>query len=321
MQFSFNAILSAFGGSIRSAMQNPEPGFGQGRGVCHGRASRVLCGGAAILALSIPAFADNYATAIPQFGVGNVAPYNITHPGSYQLTGDLVATTTTAIKISASNVTLDLNGFTISCSACQGVPGIVSSGTGTIVQNGTVGGFGGTGAGNPYGIQFEAAGGRVDHVTVEWNYIGVYGASGGENGAGGADVVVTNSRVVNNTWKGISCPSSQLTVMNTTVSGNGHFGIELAAGLITGSTITGNGSSGELTRGGIMFAGNGGMVNVTNNLIANNTFSGISSEGFPSTGVLGYGSNTFGGNCCGGDVTGDPTLISMKNNVNAGGVF
>jgi len=314
MQFSFNAILSAFGGSIRSTMQNPQPGIGHVRSICHGRATRVLCVAAAILALSIPALADNYATAISPFGVGNEAPYNITHPGSYQLTGDLVTTTTTAIKISAANVTLDLNGFTISCSVCRGVPGIVSSGTGTTVQNGTFGGFGGTGAGNPYGIQFEAAGGRVDHVTVEWNYIGVYGASG-------AEVVVTNSRVVNNTWKGISCPNSQLTVMNTTVSGNGHFGIELAAGLITGSTITGNGSSGELTRGGIIFAGNGGMVNVTNNLIANNTFAGISSEGLTEAGVLGYGSNTFGGNCCGGDVTADSTLISMKNNVNAGGVF
>jgi parallel beta helix pectate lyase-like protein len=317
MQLRFNAIVSAFGISVRHAMQNIHPGVGQGGGACRGCASRVWCGAATILALSIPAFADNYATAISPFGVGNEAPYNITHPGSYQLTGDLVATTTTAIKISASNVTLDLNGFTISCSACQGVPGIVSSGTGTIVQNGTVGGFGGTGAGNPYGIQFEAAGGRVDHVTAESNYVGIYGASG-------ADVVVTNSRVVNNTWKGISCPSSQLTVMNTTVSGNGHVGIDVAAGLITGNTITGNGSSGELARGGIVFEANGGTVNVTNNLIANNNFSGIALRGgLATTGVLGYGSNTFAANCCGGDVAGGgySGFISMKNNANADGVF
>jgi hypothetical protein len=314
MQFSFNAILSAFGVSIRTAVQNTQPGIGQRRGVCRRQATRVLCVGAAILALSIPVFASDYAAVIHPFGSGNEPPYNITQSGSYQLGANLVATNTTAINISAANVTLDMNGFTISCTACQGVPGIVSSGTGTTIQNGTVAGFGGTGTGNPYGIQFQAAGGRLDHVTVTGNYIGVYGASG-------ADVVVTNSSVVNNTWKGISCPSSQLTVMNTTVSGNGHFGIELASGLITGSTITGNGNSGEFTRGGIIFAGNGGMVNVTNNLIANNTFAGISSEGLSEAGVLGYGSNTFGGNCCGGDVTVDSTLISMKNNVNAGGVF
>jgi hypothetical protein len=321
MQVSFNAILNAFGVSVRPALRNTQPGIGHGRSVCRRLAARVLCAEAAILALSLPAFADELATVISP-GVG--LPYKITQPGSYQLGGNLAAEGTTAIDITAANVTLDLNGFTISCAACQtllqvftppGVPGIVSSGTGTTIQNGTVTGFGGTGTGNPYGIQFQAAGGRLDHLRVTGNYIGVYGASG-------ADVVVTNSSVVNNTWKGISCPNSQLTVMNTTVSGNGHFGIELASGLITGSTITGNGGSGEFVRGGITFAGNGGTVNVTNNLIANNVFSGISMEGFPGTGTLGYGSNTFAGNCCGGDVPGDSlNFISMKNNVNANGVF
>jgi hypothetical protein len=171
-------------------------------------------------AYSVPALAYNYnATVI----YPSVLPYKITKSGSYQLGGNLVAAKTTAINISAANVTLDLNGFTISCTACQGVPGIVSSGTGTAITNGTLTGFGGTGTGNPYGIQFQAAGGSLDHVTATGNYVGVYGASG-------ADVVVTNSSVVNNTWTGISCPSSQLTVMNTTASGNGLDGIELAAG-------------------------------------------------------------------------------------------
>jgi hypothetical protein len=43
-------------------------------------------------------------------------PYTITQPGSYRLSGNLTApVNSTAIQISSSNVSLDLNGFTISC--------------------------------------------------------------------------------------------------------------------------------------------------------------------------------------------------------------
>ena len=50
-------------------------------------------------------------TAIPNGG------FTITAPGSYYLTGDLAVTQGNAIVISASHVTLDLNGFTISSTA------------------------------------------------------------------------------------------------------------------------------------------------------------------------------------------------------------
>jgi hypothetical protein len=47
-------------------------------------------------------------------------PYTISQPGSYKLSGDLVATTgKQAILISANNVVLDLNGFNISCTLGQ----------------------------------------------------------------------------------------------------------------------------------------------------------------------------------------------------------
>jgi hypothetical protein len=55
-------------------------------------------------------------------------------------------------------------------------------------------------------------------------------------------------------------------VVSTTASGNGLDGIEIATGLITGSTITSNGTVGSGNRGGIIFAANGGTVDVTNNL-------------------------------------------------------
>ena len=47
-------------------------------------------------------------------------PYRITAPGSYKLTGNLVAPVNkVVIQIESSNVTLDLNGFNVKCSASQ----------------------------------------------------------------------------------------------------------------------------------------------------------------------------------------------------------
>ena len=68
-------------------------------------------------------------------------PYKITKSGSYFLGGNLAVTTktTSAIIVSANNVTINLNGFTISglgSSATSGV-GINASGvTGVIIANG-----------------------------------------------------------------------------------------------------------------------------------------------------------------------------------------
>src|SRR5579862_6817102 len=47
-------------------------------------------------------------------------PYIISQPGSYKLSGNLVATTgASAIQIGANNVIVDLNGFNVSCAAQQ----------------------------------------------------------------------------------------------------------------------------------------------------------------------------------------------------------
>lgn len=81
-------------------------------------------------------------------------PYKITQSGSYKVSGNLVVSTPVdAIDISANNVTLDLNGFTISnvyADACDGLlpctftgVGINSSNNvGITVRNGLVIGFG-----------------------------------------------------------------------------------------------------------------------------------------------------------------------------------
>lgn len=106
-------------------------------------------------------------------------PYTISQPGSYLLTSDLVVAVanTSGIVISASPVTLDLNGFavrgpvtcsrpaetfydatTITCTATDNGYGI-TGGTGNTIRNGAVKGFG------RYGIF--AVGGLTSHAIVE----------------------------------------------------------------------------------------------------------------------------------------------------------
>lgn len=77
-------------------------------------------------------------------------PYTISQPGSYKLSGNLVAPAgVNGIRVAASNVTLDLNGFTLSgppdpCDGFGCVPtfGITAASvTGTTIRNGTISGF------------------------------------------------------------------------------------------------------------------------------------------------------------------------------------
>ena len=84
------------------------------------------------------------------------APFTITTPGSYYLTTNLTVSSGDAIDINAGNVTLDLNGFTISSTAASATGYAISLGAGTNVAiyngqissgvtNSAAGGFGGGG--------------------------------------------------------------------------------------------------------------------------------------------------------------------------------
>lgn len=70
-------------------------------------------------------------------------PYIISQPGSYKLSGDLTApSNTNAINVTSRLVTLDLNGFNVSCSAAVGVVVNCITDTATIsnltILNGTI---------------------------------------------------------------------------------------------------------------------------------------------------------------------------------------
>jgi len=259
-------------------------------------------------ALAIRAFAVDGVTLIDQATVTGAGgfPYVISQSGSYRLSGNLTTVNMGAIVIETSNVTLDLNGFTISCGQCTSHTGITATGTGATIRNGTVTGFGGS---SGMGILFWGSGvirAKVDHVAVTQN--GSYGIYA----TGSAEVMVTNSDVSGNASVGISCPSGTLMVIDSKVSDNGLDGIEINAGMVTSSSIVGNGNSGSGLRGGIIV---GTTASITNNFIAYNAVFGIAGE---QPVIAGVGLNTFFGNTV--DV-GGAVQFSMKNNVNAGGVF
>jgi hypothetical protein len=81
---------------------------------------------------ALPAFAVDGIVLINQSTVMSAGgfPYTISSPGSYRLSGNLVVpdANTTAIKITASNVTIDLNGFSIlGPTVCTGYPATTCS--------------------------------------------------------------------------------------------------------------------------------------------------------------------------------------------------
>ena len=157
-------------------------------------------------------------------------PITITSPGSYMLTSDIVSTETTnnVIRITSSNVTIDLNGFaiigprtctgyevTLSCTnSGMTSDGISASGTvdGIRIKNGTIKGF-------DTGIAIDKAG-IIENVIVEQNEEGIFMPRG----------VVRNSQANRNILKGFtsiisgSVPTGTLIIRNSSAVGNFSFG-------------------------------------------------------------------------------------------------
>jgi hypothetical protein len=182
-------------------------------------------------------------------------PVTVSQSGSYRLTGNLTVpdANTTAISVTATNVTIDLNGFTIlGPTVCSGAPlscNTTGSGVGidaasvdnVNVINGTIRGMGSVGIRLSLGDA-----GRVDGVTAQSNGSeGIYGAAtvtnsiasrnGGSGIAGGT--LVTNSTALSNGGYGID--ATKATVTNSTALNNGIVGIQ--ATTVTSSTALNNG--------------------------------------------------------------------------------
>jgi hypothetical protein len=166
-------------------------------------------------------------------------PVTISQAGSYRLSGNLTVpdANTTAIEITAENVSLDLNGFSIlGPTVCSGIPiscaplgvgvGVLSTQSYTGVRNGIVRGMGSD--------------------AVRLLRLPGGGASQGH--------VVSDLQVAGNGGDGISMSGG--IARQSVVRRNGGRGVVMDSGLITGNQISQNGSTGARISGTGMVSAN-----------------------------------------------------------------
>jgi hypothetical protein len=158
-------------------------------------------------------------------------PATLSRPGRYKLTGNLAVPADLAgIVVTQHNVTIDLNGFTISSNppgeAVRGVSAVNMSGL--RVMNGTITGFG------EYGIYNPA---DVEDMRIVSNSNGI---------RADVDVRIRNSTIANGDI-GIECISRCLIEQNI-ISGNTMDGVDAyAGGLVLGNAVVSNGGYGLLS--------------------------------------------------------------------------
>ncbi len=212
-------------------------------------------------------------------------PLVISQPGSYILVSNITVpdANTTAISITADNVTLDLGGFSImGPTVCSGGPPVTScsptgAGNGIAVNvgqasvsvvNGTVRGMGATGV----ALKDHA---HVEHVRAV------------SNGLDGIDVgpaaTVTSNIATDNGATGIFATDGAVVTGNSSRS-NGSDGIFVT----NGSTIIGNSS---MYNGGYGLHGGGGDFGYANNVFRTNTLATV------------FGGTDMGHNDCNGSTT------------------
>jgi hypothetical protein len=143
-------------------------------------------------------------------------PFTISVPGSYYLTADLTCTEgSIGIRITASGVTLDLNGFTLK--GCSGGTSAIfadSQVDDVTVRNGFVTGW------SVAGVHLQGRYIRVEDVTVSINGDGIVCGSG---------CVVVNCVAGQNAGSGMKAGSGAL-ITNSASRSNGDAGFVLSSG-------------------------------------------------------------------------------------------
>jgi parallel beta-helix repeat protein len=189
---------------------------------------------------------------------GGAFPYVISTPNtSYRLTGSLsVPASTDGIDVTARNVTIDLNGFSITGPGSSGtLTGINAGGQSAVtVENGTVTGFGssiGVIVG-PFGI--------VRNVHADANGFGI---------SGGNYTVIegcTANSSISGDGYGIDCQGDGFAISGNTANANGEIGIECSGNgcVISGNTMIANAAFGVYCPGnGCLISGNTASGNST----------------------------------------------------------
>lgn len=247
---------------------------------------------------SVP-FAINSADGDARTPISGPAPITISQPGSYYLTNNIGGFAgTDAITIDASNVTLDLNGFTLlgRPSAFNAIT-ITDNRTDIVIRNGIITGWPGLGiqahfannclierivAHNNTDIALNIGDKSLvkDCVVQDGGATGIilsdastiaFCTSNGNTGLGintGIGCTVTNCTTDQNSGIGIEVDSDSA-IMGCTSSQNGDSGIDLsgANSRATGNTCSDNGTLALFSAAGILVTANG-------NFVADNTANG-----------------------------------------------
>lgn len=242
-------------------------------------------------------------------------PVTLTNAGRYALTGNLTTSepNATAIGISAADVRIDLNGFSItgpnhcdletsSCSPGGTGRGILLDGSialrGTHISNGQISGFGNYCA----EVGFN---GYVSDLSISHCFAGISVGDGAIvervrtfNNRFGFDLTgkatIRNSASFSNIQNGVHINASggrRSLIEHNQISNNGGQGVSAASAvLMIGNVITDNGGS------GVLFAGESGGSNAQNNMIHSNAQAGIQINSLAGGGAIGMGGNTISGN-------------------------
>lgn len=190
-------------------------------------------------------------------------PITLSVPGSYKLTGNLVVPAgLSGIHVSATGVTLDLNGFNITgpvtCTrneasyavVCSNILvntwGVELSGGGNTVRNGAIRGF-------AAGVRY-FGGDQIEGMLVEHNAgWGILGAN-----SDGARTVVRNVRAQMNGLDGMA--AADAFILNASVGSNGRHGISGGRSTVVDSVVFMNAQMGvngnNITVGRTMSSGN-----------------------------------------------------------------
>lgn len=217
------------------------------------------------------------------------AHFNITQPGSYYLAGDVVAVgPVSGIEISADDVTLDLNGYTIRPEE-TGIDGIRLTGAAnTSVRNGVIRGFLGRGVeglqssgtivegvratDNGGGIRVDTGslvrgclalgnGGHGFELITSASLLDSVADSNGRAGVKADASVISRCTITSNSEEGVV--STLIMVIDTClISGNTLDGIKVTTNLtLSNTTMTGNGGAGVSVNKGLAMRG----CNASNN--------------------------------------------------------
>ncbi len=190
-------------------------------------------------------------------GSGGSAEFLITQPGSYYLTTNVVGVSSLhGINISANNVTLDLNGFTLQGSSSAFDAIYIHAGyTNVTVRNGNISGWSNASSTYGYGLECYATNVVLERLKVSANRYGIYLDGSGvvrdcncySSSSNGIYVVtgaVSDCVALNNANYGIDV-GTDCTVKDCT-SDNNYVGIYVSGNgcQIAGNTCGGNSDSG-----------------------------------------------------------------------------